>query len=89
MTSAIAGWLIALLVAGMWLVHERRRGATRAARIDRLTARVDREIGRWVLAKDRTAEQWLDVIETLEDLQAREGVRARSATALWAATTLP
>ena len=72
MTTAIAGWLVALLVAGLWLVNERRRASTRATRLDRLTARVDREIGRWVLAKDRAAAQWLELIEALEDLQARE-----------------
>jgi hypothetical protein len=61
MTSAIAGWLVALLVASLSIANERRRAGTRAARIDRLTGRVDRELGRWVLAKERAAEQWLDL----------------------------
>ena len=38
--TANFGWLIAMLVAGLWMVQERRRGGTRAARIDRLIVRV-------------------------------------------------
>jgi len=75
MTTALAGWLMALLVAGAWMVVERRRGVTRAARLDRLTARADRELIRWLLAKDRQARAWLGLVEDVQDLQAREAAR--------------